>query len=134
MKAKLVRAFGVARQVAAQHKVEYLPTYHLLHEQIHALASGSANEKFVHMNVNKLVNKAAGIDAGQRARAALHQQSLLTVAQAVAADAMSDAADHHAGYQKAKAALTALHSCTSGLGDAVQRIRGAGHGQDLQAE
>jgi phage regulator Rha-like protein len=108
LKVKLVKAFGEARRAAQTHGAEYLPTYHALHDQIHALAGGSPNERFVHMNVNKLVNKVAGIEAGQRARADIPQQSLLIVAQAVAAQAIGRAPDHRAGYQQAKAALLEL--------------------------
>lgn len=88
----------------------YLPTYHQLHDVIHSLACESSNEKFVHMNVNKLVNKAAGVEAGQRATLALPQQSMLIVAQAVAANALRGAADHHAGYERVKQSLLALAS------------------------
>ena len=134
LKARLVRAFREARQVAALHKTEYLPVYHQLHDHIHALAAGSANEKFVHMNVNRLVNKVAGVDAGERAKAPLHQQSLLTVAQTVAVAAMSDAPDHHVGYQKAKEALNALHTCCRGLSESVQRLGEFAHVEELQAQ
>lgn len=112
LKLRLVQAFGEARRAAQMHGAEYLPTYHALHDQIHALAGGSPNERFVHMNVNKLVNKVAGIEAGQRARANIPQQSLLIVAQAVAAQAMGRAPDHRAGFQQAKTALLDLSKVT----------------------
>lgn len=108
LKVKLVRAFGEARRAAQMRGAEYLPTYHALRDAIHARAAGSPNEKFVHMNVNRLVNKVAGIEAGQRARADIPQQSLLIVAQAVAAQAIGRAPDHRAGYQQAKAVLVEL--------------------------
>lgn len=108
LKVKLVQAFGEARRAALMRGAEYLPTYHALHDAIHARAAGSPNEKFVHLNVNRLVNKAAGIEAGQRASATVPVQSLLTVAQAVAAKAMQQAPDHHAGFQQAKTALVEL--------------------------
>jgi phage regulator Rha-like protein len=112
LKVKLVKAFGEARRAAQAHRAEYLPTYHELHEAIHARAAGSPNERFVHMNVNKLVNQTAGIEAGQRSGAPLPVQSLLTVAQAVAARAMQQAPDHRDGYQQAKAALLTLTQAT----------------------
>lgn len=112
LKIKLIKAFGEARRVAQAHRAEYLPTYHALHDQIHALAGGSTNEKFVHMNVNRLVNKVAGIEAGQRSSATMPQQSLMTVAQAVAAQAIGRASDHRTGYQQAKAALLDLSRLT----------------------
>lgn len=108
LKVKLVKAFGEARRAAQSHRAEYLPTYHALHDAIHARAAGSPNEKFVHMNMNKLVNQTAGIEAGQRASASFPQQSLLTVAQAIAAKAMQQAPDHRTGFQQAKTALVEL--------------------------
>lgn len=112
LKVKLVKAFGEARRAAQSHRAEYLPTYHALHDAIHARAAGSSNEKFVHLNVNKLINQTAGIEAGQRASATIPQQSLLTVAQAVAAKAMQQAPNHRAGFQQTKAALLALTQAT----------------------
>ena len=108
LKVKLVQAFGEARRAALMRGAEYLPTYHALHDAIHARAAGSPNERFVHLNVNRLVNRTAGIEAGQRASATVPVQSLLTVAQAIAAKAMQQAPDHHAGFQQAKTALVEL--------------------------
>lgn len=108
LKVKLIQAFSEARRVIDQRHTEYLPTYRQLHAVVHKLACDSANEKFVHMNFNKLVNKTAGLDAGQRPKACLLQQSMLTVAQAAAAQAMQGATDHHDGYQLAKRSLSAL--------------------------
>jgi phage regulator Rha-like protein len=108
LKAKLIQAFSEARRADHQQQAEYLPTYRRLHEVVHSLTNASSHGKFVHMNVNKLVNKAAGVEAGQRSSLALPQQSLLIVAQALAAQAMQGAADHHAGYERAKQSLLAL--------------------------
>lgn len=111
LKAKLVQAFREARRAADQRREEYLPTYHRLHEEIHAMAAGSSNRRHVHANINKLVNKAAGIESGQRhACSNLPQQAMLIVAQAVAANALQGAADHHAGYQRVKQCLIALQA------------------------
>ena len=108
LKVKLVQAFGEARRAALMRGAEYLPSYHALHQQIHALAAGTPNERFVHLNFNSLVNRTVGIESGQRVSVNLAQQSLLTVAQAVAAQAMRAAPDHHAGFQQAKTALVEL--------------------------
>ena len=113
LKVKLIQAFSEARRVTDQRHTEYLPTYRQLHAVIHELAGESANEKFVHMNLNKLVNKTAGVEPGQRSSAALPQQALLIVAQAVATRAMQGAADHHDGYQLAKHSLGALAAAVS---------------------
>lgn len=108
LKLRLVQAFGEARRAAQMRGAEYLPSYHALHDAIHARAAGSPNERFVHINLNKAINRAAGIEAGQRSAVTVPQQSLLTVAQAIAAKAMQQAPDHHAGFQQAKAALVEL--------------------------
>lgn len=111
IKIKLVKAFSEARR-AAQSGIEYLPTYHALHAQLHALAGGSPNEKYVHMNVNKLVNRAVGIGAGERGSVSAAPKAMLIVAQTVAANALRGAYDHHDGYQRAKSALVALSGAT----------------------
>ena len=110
LKVKLVKAFGEARRNRDLTQIEYLPTYRALHDEIHALAAGSQNEKFVHMNLNKLVNKTAGIGSGQREGAALPTKSILVTAQMIAAAAMRGAADHKEGYAKAKVALGGLEA------------------------
>ena len=68
----------------------------------------STNGNRVHQNFNRLLNKFAGIESGQRASAGLPQQALLIVGQLVAAKAAQGATDHRDGYQLAKAGLQAL--------------------------
>ena len=113
LKAKLVKAFGEARR-AAETGTEYLPTYHALHDEIHTLSAGSTNERFVHMNLNKLLNKTVGIEAGQRHRLDQAPRAFLIVAQAVAAQAMHGATDHHQGYERAKLAMAPLAQLSIG--------------------
>ena len=113
LKSKLVKAFGEARR-AAEIGTEYLPTYRALHDEIHALASGSPNERFVHMNLNKLVNKTVCIGAGQRHCLEQAPRAFLIVAQAVAAQAMHGAVDHHQGYERAKLAMAPLAQLSIG--------------------
>lgn len=110
LKANLVLAFREARAGQAAAAIEYLPGYHELHDKAHELANGSPNERFVHMNLNKLVNKAVGISAGQRSSIPAPVRSLTVVAQTLAARAMDGSKDHHEGYERAKTALTALGS------------------------
>lgn len=112
LKVKLVQAFSVARTAAIQKSEEYLPTYRELHDVVHSLASGASNEKFVHMNVNKLVNKVVGIEAGQRAGMSIPKQSMLILAQALATNAMKGAVDHRDGYKRARHSLQALAAVT----------------------
>ena len=113
LKIKLVKAFSEARRAAMQHGAEYLPTYHQLHDQIHALANGAPNERFIHMNANKLVNKAAGIGSGQRGTVPLASQALLIVAQMAITKALKEAPDHHEGYRLAKDAVKPLLALTA---------------------
>lgn len=87
---------------------EYLPTYHDLHHKIGLLAAGSCNKRFVHMNMNKLLNRTVGIAAGQRQQLDLARRSLMVVAQSVAISAMNEAADHRDGYRFADLALKKL--------------------------
>ncbi len=107
LKLKLIQAFSEARRAADLH-AEYLPTYHGLHDQLHLLAGGSPNERWVHVNLNKLVNRTAGIEPGQRPHADVPHKALLIAAQHLAAQAMQGAADHHDGYARAKQALEPL--------------------------
>ena len=112
LKVRLVKAFGEARRAAVQHGAEYLPTYRQLHDELHALAAGSEHERHVHMNVNRLINKTLGLEPGHRESVVLPQQSMLAVAQIVAANAAKGAPDHRAGYQRIKTAMSALSAAT----------------------
>ena len=91
-------------------QTEYLPEYHHLHDRIAELAADSSHARHVHQNFNKLLNKFAGIEAGQRANAALPQQALLIVGQMVAANQVQGATDHRDAYQRAKNSLQTLTS------------------------
>ncbi len=106
LKVKLVKAFSNARRAAAVRQTEYLPAYRDLQEGIHALAAGSKNERFIHINAAKAVNKAVGIEAGKRPGAALPVQSLLTVANMLAAGAVHSATDRHQIQERIHAALS----------------------------
>ena len=108
LKVNLVKAFKQARAGQEMHAIEYLPGYHQLHDLVHQLAAGSPNERFVHMNLNKLVNSAVGISAGQRSSAPAPVRALTVVAQTFALKAMEGAQDHREGYALAKHALQAF--------------------------
>lgn len=108
LKSRLVKAFGNARWASAMRQTEYLPEYHHLHDTVHMLANGSPNERWIHSNVNKLLNQFAGIESGQRAAAGLPQQALLIVGQLVALNQAKGATDHHDAYPRIKNSLQAL--------------------------
>ena len=110
LKLRLIQAFRAARSAAEVRRAEYLPGYHQLHDGIQALAAGSPNARFVHLNVNKLVNRAAGLDVGERAGAPLPKLAAVVLAQNLAARAMRGAGDHHEGFARAKVALHSLQS------------------------
>ena len=112
LKLNLVKAFKEARRASEIRTAEYLPEYHALHDAIKARAEGSPNERFIHMNANKEINKLAGIQPGQRATAGRMQQSLLAVSSALAARAVMDAHDGSL-HQHIKAALQPLSGVLS---------------------
>ena len=112
LKAKLIKTFGDYRRAADMRRTEYLPSYHRLSDAIHSAAAGSTNERFVHTNIARLLNKTVGIESGQRAAAPVPQQALMIVAQELAARAMLSANDHHHGYQMVKQSMLALSECT----------------------
>lgn len=105
LKLRLVQAFREARQAQDIHRTEYLPAYHSLHDEIARLANGSANQRFMHINFNKAINKAVGIQSGDRHTIPLPSKSLLIVAQHTALRAVSGAVDHKHAYKSAKLAL-----------------------------
>ena len=110
LKVKLVQAFSAARKAAEQRKCDYLPTYHLAHDALKGLAPDSQRQQHLHMNVNKLLNKVAGLDAGQRHGAQPGSLSVLAVGQMLAAQAATGANDDKAAYARIKQAVQPLHS------------------------
>ena len=119
LKANLVAAFSEARKPRGAEE-EYLPTYRALHDKVHSLAAQSSNAKFVHMNVNKLINKTVGVEAGGRHGLPVPRKSLMVVAQAAATHAMASAKDHHDGYQMAKSAMQLLQPVAQQLSGQAQ--------------
>lgn len=110
LKVKLVQAFSAARKAAEQRKCDYLPTYHLAHDALKGLAPDRQRQQHLHMNVNKLLNKVAGLDAGQRHGAQPGSLSVLAVGQMLAAQAATGASDDKAAYARIKQAVQPLHS------------------------
>ena len=110
LKVKLVQAFSAARKAAEQRKCDYLPTYHLAHDALKGLAPDRLRQQHLHVNVNKLLNKVAGLDAGQRHGAQPGSLSVLAVGQMLAAQAATGANDDKAAYARIKQAVQPLHS------------------------
>ena len=114
LKVKLVQAFSAARKAAELRRVEYLPSYHLAHDTLRGLAPDPEHQRLLHMNVNRLANKVAGIHAGQRAQAQGGSLAVLAVAQMLAARAAAGATDDKAAYQRIKAAMQPLQALALG--------------------
>lgn len=110
LKVKLVKAFSAARKAAEQHATEYLPSYHLAHDALKGLAPDPQRQQYLHMNVNKLLNKVAGIESGKRGVAPLGSMALLTVGQMLTAQAAAGAGDHKTAYGRIKDALNSLQT------------------------
>ncbi len=76
---------------------EYLPSYHPLHDAVKALAeqhhaSGSDTpERVFHMNFNKMINAAFGLQSGERDGLNGEQLSMLASAQRIATVALGEA-------------------------------------------
>lgn len=104
----LHEAFVAAESNEQSIGIEYLHGYHELHKLADDLAVESSNKHFVHMNLNKLVNKTVGIASGQRTKLPPPLRSLTVVVQNLATLAMTGAKDHHDGYDRAKDALGQL--------------------------
>lgn len=117
LKVELVKAFSRFRK-HQQVTNDYLPFYHELHDNVKALAdrahqSGSdTDEKLFHINFNKLINKAFGLDAGQRPDLAPRLRAKVTAANVIAGDIVERCIkanlDHKTTYQKVKQAIFAL--------------------------
>ena len=110
LKVKLVQAFSAARKAAELRKCEYLPSYRLTHDALRGLAPDRQRQQHLHMNVNKLLNKVAGLDAGQRHGAQPGSLSVLAVGQMLAAQAATGASDDKAAYARIKQAVQPLDS------------------------
>lgn len=115
LKSKLITAFSNARRAADLRRTEYLPGYHVMHDQIKVLAAGSSSERFDHMNFNKLVNKVAGVEAGQRAGAPVPKQGLMIASQILMTAAMQPAKSSREAYRLAAQAVQPLANAVLAL-------------------
>lgn len=111
LKVELVKAFSKFRQ-HQQAAVDYLPFYHDLHDAIKALTEyahtqGSRKEAPIfHLMYEKLINKACGLEAGQRQNLPVNTRVNITNATGAVIAAIKQgiaaATDYHAIYQRAK--------------------------------
>lgn len=119
LKVNLVRAFSQARKATEQRQTEYLPSYHLAHDALKGLAPDQQRQHYLHMNVNKLLNKVAGIESGKRGTAQQGSMALLTVGQMLTVQAVAGAGDHKTAYARIKTAMQSLQTLLPAPGGAV---------------
>lgn len=124
LKVALVKAFSRFRQ-HQQVKSDYLPFYHELHDEVKALSdmahqNGSETAAWkIHSNFNKMINKAFGLEAGQRPDLPPSLKAKVTAANVIAGDIIQQCIaaglDHKTTYQKVKQAVLALAVPVRGL-------------------
>ncbi|MDP3877160.1 MAG: hypothetical protein Q8Q50_09275 [Methylobacter sp.] len=130
LKVELVKAFSRFRK-HQQSEADYLPYYHELHDSVKALAdlahqSGSdAPERVFHININRLINDAFGLESGQRSGLSGHMRAKLTAANVIATELLEDAINkgdgHKAAYQHVKNGVQAFANTSVGrIGRAAQ--------------
>jgi len=117
LKVELVKAFSRFRQ-HRQTEADYLPFYHELHDQVKALADrahqdGSATpERLFHINFNRLINNAFGLESGQRPNLPAHLRAKVTAANVIAQELLQEAItndyDHKAAYRNVKQGIEAF--------------------------
>ncbi|HEY8160109.1 MAG TPA: Rha family transcriptional regulator [Methylobacter sp.] len=124
LKVELVKAFSRFRQ-HQQLTGDYLPFYHELHDNVKALSAmahqngSTTDESLFHSNFNKLINKAFGLDAGQRSSLPPHLRAKVTASNVIAADLIQQCIaanlDHKTTFQRVKQAVLALAEPVRGL-------------------
>lgn len=112
VKFRLVKAFGEARQHQHTHDDQYLPFYHLAHNATRQMANHASNhgsmvpEGVFHSNIERMINKAMGIEAGQRDSLDAAQCNAISTAYQLVnvaiADTLTGGNGHEAAYQEAK--------------------------------
>jgi len=118
VKARIVRAFSELRRNREAREREYLPFYWLAHDAAHALADcakakGSETpEHLFHVNLEKLINRAFGIEAGGRDALGAPQRALFGTAYQLTAKAIADeltaSGNHKRAYREAERKLKAF--------------------------
>ena len=116
VKFRLVRAFGEARKQQDARQTQYLPFYHLAHDAARSMAQtaqqrgSEAPEQVFHTNVERLINRVFGIEAGQRASLTPAMRNAVSTAyqlvSAAVADTLADGGDHKAAYREAERRVT----------------------------
>ncbi|MGZ8952972.1 MAG: Rha family transcriptional regulator [Methylobacter sp.] len=124
LKVELVKAFSRFRK-HQQTTEDYLSFYHELHDNVKTLSDKAhqngiqVKESLLHMNFNKLINKAFCLDAGQRPDLPPRLRAQVTAANVIAGDivqrCVAAGLDHKDTYLKVKQAIFALAEPVRGL-------------------
>ena len=86
LKSAMVKAFGAARRAIADRE-KYLIDYNAMHASLKLLAEeNNTDQKWQHINYNKLINKTFGIKPGARSELDVHTLNLVAGAQALCED------------------------------------------------
>lgn len=117
LKVQLVKAFSRFRKNQPT-EADYLPFYHELHDQVKTLADrahqdGSATpERIFHININRLINNAFGLESGQRPDLPGRLRAKVTAANVIAGELLQEAIangyDHKTAYQYVKQGIEAF--------------------------
>ncbi|MCG9119816.1 Rha family transcriptional regulator [Laribacter hongkongensis] len=116
VKFRLVQAFSEARKHHDARHNQYLPFYHLAHDAARNMADtarklgSEAPEQVFHSNVEKLINRAFGLEKGQRSSLSPSMQNAVgTAYQLVSAaiiDTLAEGGSHKAVYREAERRVT----------------------------
>lgn len=111
LKIKLVQAFRRARDGMETGK-DYLPFYHQLQDVVKLLAQAAqkagstTGERMFHININRMVNTALGLQSGERDSLTPQKRMAVTascvIAQKAIESALKAGCDHHIAYAEAK--------------------------------
>lgn len=117
LKVELVKAFSRFRNQKQEAK-DYLPFYHALHDAVKTLAEyahangSTAKPAFFHITYNKLIDKACGIETGQRANLDVNTRVNATNAAAFIVvtirNGINVGVDYHDIYKQAKEKVAAV--------------------------
>jgi phage regulator Rha-like protein len=117
LKVELVKAFSRFRR-HRQTEADYLPFYHELHDQISILAErarqagSSTDERWFHVNFNRLINHTFGLEADRRDQIPDALRVKMTAAHVLASELLKEALacnlDHKAAFSHVKQGLAAF--------------------------
>lgn len=108
LKLRLVKEFRNARVSLDIRAADYLPTYRSLHNELSRLSEGTENARFIHININRVINQTVGLISGQRDRLSPEIQAGLVVAYSIGYRVIANAKDHKEAFRAIKAAMEKL--------------------------